>query len=149
MPDDARSQKFVLEADGKTANQSERKRLGIPHGNGTSVILELAPCVCPARSLAQELTWHYVLRDITCRRLGHPSLLEKLATKEQSGTCSRGSTSRRRTRNGRRIRRRSYPAARAQLRIWKAPESCRTQTPDLNDSESLSKADAQSMNAVC
>ena len=72
--------KFVLEVDGKTVSHADRSRLGIPHGNGTSVTLELAPNVRVPQldTLAQELPWHYALRDILSVDSDTRALLRKV-----------------------------------------------------------------------
>jgi hypothetical protein len=60
---------------GDQATEQDRKRLGIPKGNGTVVHVELERRVAvPLQAkLLTELPWHYALRDIA--RLGGPSKL--------------------------------------------------------------------------
>lgn len=58
---------------GTTASAEDRRRLGIPHGNGTRVRLILEPRVSVplVTKLSNELPWHFALQDIT--REGGPS----------------------------------------------------------------------------
>src|SRR5216684_7819547 len=122
---------FILEVDGKTANQSERKRLGIPHGNGTSVTLELAPNVRVPHldSLVQELPWHYALRDILSVDSDTRALLRKV------GANGHGSIPLvYRPPEGELVLDEEfdvegYAAARAKLRIWKTPEPLEDTSP--------------------
>src|SRR6266496_855164 len=77
---------FILEVDGKTVGETERKRLGIPHGDGTSVTLELASNIRVPHldTLAQELPWHYALRDILSVNSDTRALLRKVGTNGHS-----------------------------------------------------------------
>jgi hypothetical protein len=122
---------FVLEADGKTANQSERKRLGIPRGNGTSVILELAPNVRVPRldSLAQELPWHYALRDILAVDSDSRALLRKIGTNGHSSLPLVYRPPEGELVLDEEFDVEGYPVARARLRIWKAPEPLQDSNP--------------------
>jgi hypothetical protein len=58
---------------GARATEDDRKRLGVPRGNGTRVRADLEPRVSVPQvpNVIKELPWHYALRDIT--REGGPS----------------------------------------------------------------------------
>ncbi len=116
--------KFILEVHGEKATRKEREELGIPHGNGTSVTLQLQEGVRLPRfeNLAADLPWHYALRDIMSETSDSRVRLRKLGNKE--------------TRPKRLVYRHpegelvvdekfeieGYAGAEARLLIWKAPE---------------------------
>ena len=116
--------KFRPEVDGETATGHHRKRLGISHGNGTSVALELLPAISIPRidSLERDLPWHYALRDIMAeksdgevllRRLGDPNgKPRRLVYRQPEGELV--------VNEGFVVE--GYANVEAKLQIWKAPE---------------------------
>jgi hypothetical protein len=116
--------KLRAEVDGETASEEHRKCLGLPHGNGTSVTLDLLPTISIPRieSLARDLPWHYALRDIMAvesdaevliRRLGedHGKPIP-LVYRQPEGELTVDDT----------FAVEGYSGAEAKLQIWKAPE---------------------------
>jgi hypothetical protein len=77
--------KFRLEARNEKATKEIRKQLGIPHGNGTAVTLDLNPGVRLPRfeNLASDLPWHYALRDMMAEGSPTRVLLRKGSNGEQ------------------------------------------------------------------
>jgi hypothetical protein len=75
-----RNLKFRPEIDGQTATEERRHQLGIPHGNGTSVVLELLESISIPRleTLSRDLPWHYALRDIMGGTADSSVLLRRL-----------------------------------------------------------------------
>lgn len=71
---------------GDKPTDQDRKRLGIPRGNGTAVKVDLEPHVpVPlAGSLAKELPWHYALRDIMGNGAPSKVLLRVAGERSQS-----------------------------------------------------------------
>ena len=116
--------KLRPEVDGQTATGERRKELGIPHGNGTSVTLELLANIPIPRmkSLACDLPWHYALRDIMAeesdssvriRRLGdNQSNPVSLVYRQLEGELVVNET----------FEVEGYPGAKAKLQIWREPE---------------------------
>ena len=114
--------KLKLEEKGMAATKARRGELGIPHGNGTSVTLELREGVRLPRleSLAAELPWHFALRDmmaedspsrVMLRKVGSTDTL-RLIYQPPEGTLITDET----------YDVPGYPHARAHLRIWRSPE---------------------------
>jgi hypothetical protein len=101
-----------------------RKYLGIEHGNGTSVTLELNQEVRLPRfqNLVVDLPWHFALRDIMSevsesrvllRRMGdHETNPEKLVFRPLEGEIAVDET----------FDIEGYRGAKARLRVWKTPE---------------------------
>lgn len=112
---------------GRAAGGDDRERLGIPHGNGTVVTLELAPESPQARlprfgKLTDDLPWHFALRDIISEESDTSVSLRKMddeSSKPVRLVFRRPS--------GELVCDEKYPvagyeAAEARLRIWKADE---------------------------
>src|SRR2546428_4519368 len=116
--------KFILEEDGSAVTKELRKHLGIEHGNGTSVALELNQEIRLPRfqNLAVDLPWHFALRDIMSEDFDSCVLLRKMGDHEASperpvfrppeGEIVADET----------FDVEGYSGARARLRVWKAPE---------------------------
>jgi len=114
--------KFKLEARRETATDELRDQLGIPHGNGTSVTLELLPEVRMPRidNLAAELPWHYALRDVMAADSLSRVLLRKLGEKDSSRIVHRRPEGELVAEETFKVD--GYPGAQASLRIWRSPE---------------------------
>jgi hypothetical protein len=116
--------KFILEENGSAVTKELRKHLGIEHGNGTSVALELNQEIRLPRfqNLAVDLPWHFALRDIMSedsdsrvllRKMGdHDASPERLVFRPPEGEIVVDET----------FDVEGYSVARAKLRVWKAPE---------------------------
>ena len=116
--------KFRPEVDGQTATADYRERLGIPHGNGTSVTLELLESTSIRRmdTLARDLPWHYALRDIMADKAASSVRLRRLddnrskpvdlVSRQPEGELVVNET----------FEVEGYPGAKAKLQVWRAPE---------------------------
>jgi len=114
--------KFTLEAANEKVTPAVRGRLGIERGNGTSVTLQLLPeCRLPRfRSLADDLPWHFALRDLMAESSATKIILKKVGASQSCKLVHRPP-------EGRLVINESfqvpgYPDARATLMIWRAPE---------------------------
>jgi hypothetical protein len=114
--------KFKLEARRETAKDELRSQLGIPHGNGTSVTLELLPEVRLPRidNLAAELPWHYALRDVMAADSPSRVLLRKVGEKDPSRLVHRRPEGELVVEETFKVD--DFPEAQASLRIWRSPE---------------------------
>jgi hypothetical protein len=114
--------KIRLEAKGDKATKDVRQRLGVPHGNGTSVTLELLPDVRLPRfdTLVAELPWHYALRDIMAEQSASRVLLRRVGDERPVRLVHRNP-------DGQPVLDETYPIegypqATARLRLWRAAE---------------------------
>jgi hypothetical protein len=116
--------KFIPEVDGKAAGKAERESLGIAHGNGTSVKLELAANVRIPRleSLSVELPWHYALRDVLAPDSDNRVLLRRLGADGRDSIPLVYHQPEGELVVNEEFDVEGYQGARAKLRIWRAPE---------------------------
>lgn len=121
--------KFKLEARNEKVTKEIRKQLGIPHGNGTSVTLDLSPGVRLPRleNLASDLPWHYALRDIMAE--GSPSrvLLRRGGGGEPSRIVHRPPEGELLIDEVYDVD--GYPNAKARLKIWRSAEPLEESKP--------------------
>lgn len=113
---------FIPWEDGRKVTKEIRDQLHVPHGNGTTVTLEIDHKMARCESIARDLPWHFALRDILAEESKTTALLknlnrpndrpEKLVHRQPDGELVCHET----------FDIPGYAGTSADLKIWKSPE---------------------------